>query len=153
MYVFDKFTKNFFIFNRSGFYKFKFGGAAQGNGNFTEPTALDFDSDDNVYILDNQRKIVQKFDRRGRYKKKFGSFRRSDTPFADLKQLFIDGNDHIYIVDDYYKRLAVFDRSGQFISRINYPAGLLDAKIINIYKNDIYIIDQTTKKVLRYKIN
>ena len=99
------------------------------NGKFCSPQDLDFDSDDNIFVVDHNNRRVQKFDSSGTYVTSFGSYGTTDGKFINPHYITIDPFNHIYVGDRERNNIQVFDENFNFRYSIT---GLSDPKDINL---------------------
>ncbi|MDH4129269.1 MAG: 6-bladed beta-propeller, partial [Spirochaetota bacterium] len=85
------------------------------NGEFNFPCALEVDSSDYVYVVENSGNRVQKFDANGNYISQFGAGGSGDGLFNFPTDICFDSNNNIYIADGQNHRVQKFDYSFNFL--------------------------------------
>ena len=101
------------VFDSSGAFVKKFGTFGTGDGQFKFPQSLTMDSNDNVYVTD-QNNRVQKFDSNGNYVSKFGGNGTSDGKFQNIHYIELDENNNIYVSDRDRNNVQVFSPNFEF---------------------------------------
>ena len=96
-----------------------------GPGDFSGPTGVALDKDNNVYVTDTMNYRVEIFDADGNFINQIG--RHCDGPgcFAHPKGIAVDGDGHIWVADPMLDMLQVFDREGQLLAFIGGHGELL----------------------------
>jgi tripartite motif-containing protein 71 len=120
--------------------------------------SIDIDSDGNVYVSDDDRKIIQKFDNSGKFIAKWGSEGPGPGQFQSLEgEIVISPEDILYVVDFGKGRIEEFDKDGNFIKswgtkgggigELNRPWGIEFDKNGNIFvtEHNIARIQQFNK--------
>ena len=78
----------------------KWGSLGRDDGEFIDPHGIDFDSSDNVYVVDSQNERIQKFESDGNFITKWGTEGYADGQFFWLPHdIAIDSSDNVYVVD------------------------------------------------------
>lgn len=77
----------------------KLGSKGVGDGQFTTPHTIAFDSSGNMYITDTKNSNIQKFDSNGTFLTKWGSKGIGEGQFLELEDIEIDASDNVYVVD------------------------------------------------------
>jgi DNA-binding beta-propeller fold protein YncE len=80
------------VFDKSGKYLREFGKKGSGPGEFDQPHALAFDSQERLYVGDRSNNRIQILDKNGKYIDEWKQFSRPSG-------IFIDRNDMIYVAD------------------------------------------------------
>lgn len=88
------------------------------NGDFSAPTNVALDKDENVYVTDTLNSRVEIFDPEGGFISTFGKAGDGPGFFFRPKGIAIDCDDHIWVADEYQDRLQVFNREGQLLTYI-----------------------------------
>ena len=86
-----------------------------GNGELNQPMDIEFDSDDNFWVLDLGNNRLQKFFANGTYISQFGSSGNGDGQFYSPKDFAIDPSGNIWVADTNNNRIQKFDSSGNFL--------------------------------------
>lgn len=94
-------------------------------GDFSLPTGVALDKDNNVYVTDTLNFRVEIFDADGNFISEFG--RHCDGPgcFAHPKGIAVDGDGHIWVADPMLDILQIFDREGQLLAFLGGHGNLL----------------------------
>lgn len=82
------------------------------------PTVVDFDNNDNVFILDTHNSSITKFSSFGEFICTFGNKGQGPGEFLNTRSMTIVDNT-VYIADIIQKRIVVFDNNGKFIKNIS----------------------------------
>ena len=90
-----------------------------GTGYFNHPTSVVFDSNDNIYVLDQSHRI-QKFDSSRSFVKQYYAFSYSD-PFRNPVDISISSSDRIYAVDQANSHVYEFNTDLGYIGKIGIP--------------------------------
>ena len=104
-------------------YLFEFGdGAGDGDTQFRWPVALAFDSQERLYVTDEQNHRVTVFDSNGQFLHKWGTPGRGDGEFNGPAGVAAgpsagSGGDAIYVVDQHNARVQKFDSGGGFVGQ------------------------------------
>lgn len=92
-----------------------------GDGQFSSPTDLAIDSQDNVYVLDGSDNTrIQKFTSDGKFISKFGVLAQNktddDTTYVSIAGIVVDSKDNVYAaVSGAYPSIQKFAGNGTFI--------------------------------------
>ena len=86
---------------------------SSGNGQFSNPTGVAFDSDDHLYVVDIDNHRVQKFTIDGKYLFQFGGEGSENGKLKSPRGLAVH-NHKVYVADFYNKRISVFQTDGKF---------------------------------------
>ena len=112
-------------FSLQGDYLSKFGSLGSGDGQFTNPQGLCFNSKGLLYVVDHDNCRVQVF-RENVFLFKFGSIGHNPGEFQDPRYIAVDSSDQVYVTDigenddDHGGTgISVFSEDGHFIKRIN----------------------------------
>lgn len=88
---------------------------------FEFPTAIDSDSNDNLYIADCNNHRIQKFNRYGHKVDEWGGKGSSKGEFMYPQAISIDGANNIFVADMNNNRIQRFNTNGEFIYSIAMP--------------------------------
>jgi DNA-binding beta-propeller fold protein YncE len=124
-----------------------FGSEGGGDGQFTYPYDVTFDSTGNVYIVDYNNDHIQVFTAEGQFLRKFG--RQGNK---QLIGICIDSEDVVYATENSNYRVLVFTCEGKFLTsfgsqgagpgQFNFPCG------IAVDKNGVvYIADRNNNRL------
>ena len=87
-------------------------------GNFSLPTFVALDSDNNVYVTDTMNYRVEMFDADGNYISQIGKHCDGPGCFAHPKGIAIDSDGHIWVADPMLDILQAFNREGQLLGMV-----------------------------------
>jgi DNA-binding beta-propeller fold protein YncE len=87
-------------------------------GDFSAPTNVALDKDENVYVTDTLNSRVEIFDPEGTFISTFGKAGDGPGYFFRPKGIAIDSDGHIWVADESQDRLQVFNREGQLLTYI-----------------------------------
>ena len=132
-----------------------FGGVGTGDGQFTWPTAIALDGDENVYVADEWLNRISIFDRDGNYLGKWGTPGSGEGKINGPSGIVFDGNDNIYITEELNHRISKFTKDGRYISswgsegpgegEFNHPWGIaLDGR------GDVYVADWHNDRIQKF---
>jgi len=107
-------------FSLQGDYLSRFGSNGNGDGQFSLPEGLCFNSKGLLYVVDRCNYRVQVF-RENMFLFKFGSKGHNPGNFEDPCYIAVDSSDQVYVTDnsDYDGGINVFSEDGHFIKKIN----------------------------------
>ena len=88
-----------------------------GNGQFSSPWDVAFDSKGQMYVADSGNKRVQVFTADGQYSHTFG-VNRLEAPYG----ITIDPNGRVYVVEDTANSISIFTAAGEFIRSVGSVA-------------------------------
>jgi sugar lactone lactonase YvrE len=124
--------------------------SAGGNGVFSSPEAVAFDSAGNAYVADSQYNRIEKFDPSGNFLLQWGTWGASQ-PFgfsaSGCYGIAVDSSGKVYVSDGGNSQVEEFNNSGGFIKVIGNgvigtPRGVgVDSS------GNVYIADSTNYKV------
>ena len=130
-------------FSLQGDYLSKFGSRGSGDGQFSNPQVLCFNSKGLLYVVDYSNCRVQVF-RENMFLFKFGSKGHNSGEFQSPYYIAVDSSDQVYVTDHSDGGISVFSEDGYYIKRINsnYPYAICIAPDDHIIAriNDHYSI-------------
>jgi tripartite motif-containing protein 2/3/tripartite motif-containing protein 71 len=88
-----------------------FGSPGSGDGQFSSPYDVAFDSTGNVYVVNFFQDYIQVFTAKGQFLRKFG---RPGSP--QLTSICIDSEDVVYVAENINHCVSVFNCEGQFLT-------------------------------------
>ncbi|MCK5213722.1 MAG: 6-bladed beta-propeller [Candidatus Omnitrophica bacterium] len=164
IYVTDTFNNRVQIFNKDGIHLNSFGEKSEVKndtiprpGTFSQPTALLFDSKENLYVLDSKNKRIQIFDQKGVFLRQIGGLGDAGHKFIEPVDLAVDEHDYIYVADRGSHTLKIFDPQGAFImdfgSSGNGPSYFPKLSAVAAYGGKIYVADYKVNKVKVFQFN
>ena len=107
-------------------------GKAEGQSHelFSMVAAVEFDADDNLYVLDVQNHRVVIFDRSGKFVRQFGRHGQGPGEFQFPMDMAVLADSTIVIAD--MQRFLRFRRDGTFIDDMRFPAGIGLSPVMDI---------------------
>ena len=142
-------------FDSNGNFLMQFGTPGTGNGEFQFIEDMAFDSNDNLYVVDNLEgsgtpsSRVQKFDSNGNYLTQWGSQGTNDGQFDTPKQIAVDTNDNVYVADEGNDRVQVFDANGTHVRNVSTGGGSNPYAIALDSSNNLYV-GNSSETILQY---
>ena len=146
LYVSDFGNDRILKFDSAGEFLNKWGSTGSGNGQFNDPTLLQF-INNNIYVTDGSNNRIQIFDVNGNYLLQFGTSGTSAGQFDFPSGIAADSDNNLYVTDFYNDRIQVFNVSGTFIrewgsngtsaGQFTFPSA------ISINSNDIVYVADT----------
>lgn len=151
VYVSDAEKNQILVFNLDGKFKFAFGRAGNGPGEFNFPYGLAVDKDGRLYVADMKNHRLQVFDRDGKFVGFFPGEGKAKVLFSSPAALTIKNN-LLYVTDVYLCKVFVFDLEGSKVlefgergsekGQFKYPNGVeADSK------GNIYVADSGNNRV------
>jgi len=130
-------------------------GYGSGDGQLVWPVAMDFDSQENLYVTDEQNHRVTVYDAGWNYRVTWGFFGTGDGEFNGPAGIAIDSEDIIYVVDQHNSRVQKFTAQGEYIlqwgetgdgaGQFNLPWGIaVDSQ------NNVYIADWRNDRIQKF---
>lgn len=117
-------------------------------GSFTLASYIDFDSKDNIYIVDATAGKVQMFDKNYNYLKDFISM--PGTIFRGIK--FIQ-NDNLLIAESNKGMIGFFDSNGQLIKEKTVSNSTILRQVTTDNSNNIYVADLVNASIVKLNSN
>ena len=121
-------------------------------GEFSRPSHIAIDSQDNIYITDYGTETIQKFSNDGMFILKWGSNGLEDGQFTTPLGIATDSSDNVYVLDEginddgKYSRIQKFSQDGKFLTKWgSYGKG--DGQFLSLSgiaigsSNTVYIVD------------
>ena len=132
-----------------------FGDYGSGDGQFVWPTALAFDSNDNLYLADEYNHRVTVFDAEGNFLSCWGEEGSGDGQLGGPAGLCFDRDDNLYVADHLNSRVQKFTRDGRFLlkwgeegsgpGQLNLPWGIaLDPH------GDVFVADWRNDRIQKF---
>ena len=133
----------------------QFGKGGGGDGQFTWPTSIALDNEDNVYVADEWLQRISVFDKKGEFLTKWGKAGHNGGELDRPSGLAFDREDHLHVVDSANHRVQMFTREGKFLAtfgtygslegQFDMPWGIaIDAK------GDIWISDWRNDRIQKF---
>jgi DNA-binding beta-propeller fold protein YncE len=107
--------------NVEGEYLGEFGNYGTDDGAFVWPTAIDVDSQGNIYLADEHRHDVQVWDRDHNFVRRWGGFGAGDGQMNRPAGLAVDAHDTILVSDTLNNRILRFSPDGTLLSMWGSP--------------------------------
>jgi tripartite motif-containing protein 2/3/tripartite motif-containing protein 71 len=130
-----------------------FGSRGNGDGQFSAPYDVAFDSTGNVYVVncDINTTHVQVFTREGQFLRKF---RRVGSKLNQLSGICIDSEDVVYVTEYGNNRVSVFTCEGKFLTSFGSqgagPGQFSDPYGIAVDKNGVVYVSDSGNNRLQY---
>ena len=144
-------------FTLQGDYLSKFGSYGSGDGQFTNPQGLTFNSKGLLYVVDHSNCRVQIFDNDNKILFKFGSKGSDPGQFQDPRYISLDSSDQVYVTDyGSSGGIIVFSEDGHFIKKINcnYPYAICltpdDYIISSDDRNTLTVFSPTHQLIIKF---
>ena len=132
-------------YSLQGDYLSKFGSYGSGDGQFSGPVGLCFNSKGLLYVVDHCNYRVQVFSENDVFLFKFGSEGHNPGQFQEPRYIAVDSSDQVYVsdwCDD--GGICVFSEDGHFIKKINcnnpYAIGIAPDDYIITHDDDSHIL-------------
>ena len=87
-------------------------------GDFSLPSFVALDKDNNVYVTDTMNYRVEIFDADGNFISQFGKHCDGPGCFAHPKGIAVDSDGHIWVADPMLDLLQAFDKDGQLLGMV-----------------------------------
>ena len=96
------------VFNPKGKYLREFGKEGNGDGELNSPAGIYIDSDDIVYVVEEDNNRVSVFTYEGTFLTTFGINGNGPGQFSFPQDITMDKNGLIYVSDTYNNRIQMF---------------------------------------------
>ena len=116
----DEWYNRISIFTKDGTWIGKWGPGA-GDGELNRPSGMDFDPDDNLYVVDSLNNRVQKFTK-GKFIAKWGTAGSGAGEFNMPWGIDIDTEGDVYVTDWRNDRVQKFTADGRFLMQFGASA-------------------------------
>ena len=87
-------------------------------GNFSLPTFIALDKDNNVYVTDTMNYRVEIFDADGNFISQFGKHCDGPGCFAHPKGIAVDSDGHVWVADPMIDLLQAFNKDGELLGLV-----------------------------------
>ena len=132
-----------------------FGSYGSGDGQFIWPTALAFDSDDNLYLADEHNHRITAFDKSGGFLSRWGAHGSAEGQLNGPSAIAFDAEDNLYVSDHLNNRVQKFTRDGRLLlawgkegrgdGQFNLPWGVaVDSR------GDVYVTDWRNDRIQKF---
>jgi len=146
LFVGDVEQQSIQLFDTKGIYKDEIDSSFTEGASFSGIKALAFDSQDNMYAISTDNKILE-YSSIGKFLNFYGSIGMEEGRFTNPSAIAIDSKDNIYVADTDNHRIQKFDSNGNFLlswgtegtgqGQFEQPVGLaIDAS------DNIYVVDK-----------
>ena len=115
LYICDRYNHRIQILKKDLTLSSSFGSRGRGEGLFTFPWDVAFDSIGNVYIADSVNHCIQVFTPEGRFLRKFGKKGSGEGELSLPSGVCIDSDDIVYVTERNNHRVSVFTCQGKFM--------------------------------------
>ena len=132
-----------------------FGSVGTGDGQFTWPTAIALDRDENVYVADEWLNRISIFDSDGNYLGKWGTSGSGEGQINGPSGIVFDGEGNLYITEELNHRVSKFTKDGRYISswgsegtgegEFNHPWGIAIDR-----SGDVYVADWHNDRIQKF---
>src|SRR6266508_1939013 len=109
------------VCNIQGEYLSEFGKYGMEDGEFVWPTAIDVDSDGNIYLADEHRHDIQVWDKDHNFVRKWGGLGDDDQHMNRPAGLAIDSRDAVLVSDSLNSRVLRFALDGKLLGKFGSP--------------------------------
>ena len=96
-------------FTNDGKFLMQWGTQGDEDGQFVFPAGVAIDSDDNVYVTDQNNGRIQKFTSDGAFLAKWGTDGNKVSEFSEPEGVDVDSNGRVYVADTGNSRVQSFD--------------------------------------------
>jgi DNA-binding beta-propeller fold protein YncE len=154
---------NIAVFDLWGNLLYKVGERGSQDGQFNFPTAVDFDENGNLFVLDTLNFRIQVFDSALRFNREFGELGTSSGSFRLPKGLAVSPYGHVYVSDGLSHKLVVFDLQGNYLLTLGdkayalasgevTPGGFFAPRGIEVdAAGQILVVDGMNKMIQRFQ--
>lgn len=102
-------------FDSNGTYLAQWGSSGSGDGQFSGSYfGIEVDSNDTIYVADEQNARIQKFSNAGTYLSQFGVYGYEEDNLQSPRDVAIDSNGNAYVADQYTNAVKKFNSSGVY---------------------------------------
>jgi len=133
----------------------QFGDGGSNDGQFTWPSSIGIDKDDNIYVSDEWLNRISIFSKEGEFLGKWGTEGSGDGEINRPSGLAFDRDDNMLVVDASNNRVQKFTKDGRFLAQWG-SAGSGDGQFnlpwgIEVDSNgDIYIADWRNDRIQKF---
>lgn len=152
LYVADSKAHEIVVFDLStGKKSYAFGRRGEGEGEFNFPTALDFDPEGNLLVVDQLNSRVELLTDEGEFLDAFGNLGVGFGSFVRPKDLAVTSDGLIMVTDAAFNNVQIFDIDFQLLTFIGQggrgPGEFQIAGGIAVRENDFAVVDQLNHRV------
>jgi len=156
LFVGDAEKKSIQLFDIKGTYREQIDSSLTEGASFSGIRALAFDSQDNLFAVSSDSKILR-FSSIGKFLNFYGSSGTEDGRFNNPSAIAIDSKNNIYVADTDNHRIQKFDVNGNFLlswgiegtgqGQFEQPVGLaIDAA------DNIYVVDKQNNNIQKFTL-
>lgn len=120
-----------------------------------QPVDLAMNANDEVYVLDQDKKSLYHFNKNGELLRMIGLSGDKPGQFSRPVALAVDGQENIYVADDGNKTVHIFTKEGMFLDYIDLPRDLPFGEIVAITVDpaqNLYILDAKRQSIFVYNV-
>ena len=142
-------------FTSDGVFITKWGSRGSDDGQFRNPFDIAVDTNDNVYVVDQQNHRIQKFTSDGVFITKWGSQGAGDGQFFTPSNIAVDTSNNVYVADNGNHRIQKFTSDGVFITQWgSYGTGdgqFYDLSYLATDASDnVYAVDSSRPRIQKF---
>ncbi|MCD4781789.1 MAG: 6-bladed beta-propeller [Candidatus Omnitrophica bacterium] len=163
IYVADTLNHRIQIFNPDGIHLKSFGKKMiktdedPAYGGFQNPTAIIFNSKEQLYVLDNSNKRIQVFTKDGDFIQEISGGPNHLFEFLEPTDITIDENDYLYVADRADHSVKIFEPDGKYFIKFGSPGKgpSYFPKISSVAasRGKIYVADYNVDKIKVFRFN
>ncbi len=132
------------------------GEKGSGEGQLDGPSGLEFDDDDNLYVVDSRNDRVQKFTKDGKYLSGWGESGSGEGQFNRPWGITVDAEGSVYVADWGNDRVQKFTAGGDYLMTFGTPpeqgGGLRRPADVAVDSDgDVYVADWGEYRVQIYE--
>ncbi|NQW18641.1 MAG: hypothetical protein HQ478_14285 [Chloroflexi bacterium] len=135
----------------------EFSGRGTEPGQIIAPTGIALDSQNRVFVTDEQTNRVTVFDTDGNYLSHWGEQGSEPSQLSGPAGLAFDADDNLYISDQWNNRIQKFTPDGEFISTFGEPgtgSGQFDAPWgVAIDNGHIFVVDWHNDRISKFTLD
>lgn len=152
LYVTDSKSHQVVVFDiRTGKEVGRFGQRGSGEGEFSFPSALAFDQEGHLFVVDQINARVQVFDSDGGFLQSIGGLGVGFGNFVRPKDVAIDEQGRIYVSDAAFNNVQIFDRELRLLTFVGetgeQPGQFRIASGIAVRPREFAVVDQLGRRV------
>ncbi len=145
------------VFDSDGVFITDIGTPGNGDGQFiNEVIGLAINSQQELYVVDQDGSRVQVFDLEGKFQRQFGQHGSNDGQFLEPQGITIDKLDLVYVSDKLRNDIQVFSRKGEFLylfGKSGTPGSdLNEPESMAIDKGKLYVADEENQRIQIYDL-
>ena len=148
VYISDRYNHRIQLLNADLTFSSSFGTSGSGDGQFTYPWDVAFDSTGNVYVADSASHCIQVFTAEGKFLRKLGKKGSGDGELSCPTSVSIDSDDIVYVTEYTNHCVSMFTSEGQFLrsfgtkgegpGQFKSPCGITVDRDGLVYVSDTY---------------